>query len=62
MQPKNNKMTLEEQIKQEVDNQIKDIKKVFPNMGEQELKYISTCLKQSYVNGSITALSKTITS
>ena len=50
-------MTVEQHIEQEANTQIEDIKKMFPDMGEQELKYISLCLKQCYVKGAKTALS-----
>lgn len=52
-------MTLEQQIEQEANAQIEDIKRVFPDIGEQKLKYIFICIKQSYVKGGIIALSST---
>jgi hypothetical protein len=50
-------MTVEQHIEQEANEQIEDIKRMFPDMGEQELKYISLCLKQCYVKGAKKALS-----
>lgn len=50
-------MTVEQLIEQEANEQIIDIKKVFPNIGKEELKYIFICLKKCYAKGGITALS-----
>ncbi len=50
-------MTVEQHIEQEANVQIEDIKKMFPDIGELELKYIFICLKQCYVKGANTALS-----
>jgi hypothetical protein len=51
-------MTLEEQIHQEANNQIEEIKSVFPYLRENELKFITSCLGSAYIKGAIDALDK----
>jgi len=46
-----NNMTLEEQINQEADKQIEEIKILFPRLKERELKYIHVCLRSAYAKG-----------
>lgn len=48
-------MTLEE-IHQEASKQIEEIKRVYPNLGENELKFIESCLRSAYIQGAIDAL------
>ena len=49
-------MTLEEQIHQEASKQIEQIKEVYPNLGEDELRFIFICLRQCYTQGALDAL------
>jgi hypothetical protein len=49
-------MTLEEQIHQEANNQIEEIKSVFPYLRENELKFITSCLRSAYIKGAMDAL------
>lgn len=48
---------IEEKIEKVVDEQLKEIKQLFPNIGEQELKFISICLHSTYVKGATNAIS-----
>ena len=49
-------MTLEEQIHQEANKQIEEIKSVFPRLQENELKFIHICLRSAYTKGAMDAL------
>jgi hypothetical protein len=49
-------MILEEQIHQEADKQIEEIKSLFPRLEERELKYIHVCLRSAYTKGAMDAL------
>lgn len=51
---------LQEQTEKEIDKvvieQLKEIRQLFPNIGEQELKFISICLRSTYVKGAMNSL------
>ncbi len=48
--------SLEEQIYQEANKQIEEIKSVFPRLEERELKFILICLRSAYTKGAMDAL------
>jgi hypothetical protein len=49
-------MTLQEQIHQEANNQIELIKSMYPYLRENELMFITYCLRSAYIKGALDAL------